>query len=88
MYFLKNRLKKHFYSRCINLKIKMYARILKFIKYATFFYFDNLPKTTKLLGIMTKFNTHFHIKYWYNIHDLYYRIGYLTLTCNINKLAV
>lgn len=77
-YFLTNNTKTTYQTR-IDLILNLISKTQDSNdKYATFFYFDNLRKTTELLEIWRKIqHTFLILKDWYNNHDLYHRIGYL-----------
>lgn len=77
-YFLTNNMKTTYQTR-IDLILNLISKTQDSNdKYATFFYFDNLRKTTELLKIWNDIqHTFLILKDWYNNHDLYHRIGYL-----------
>lgn len=77
-YFLTNNTKNTYQTR-IDLILNLISKTQDSNdKYATFFYFDNLRKTTELLKIWNDIqHTFLILKDWYNNHDLYHRIGYL-----------
>lgn len=77
-YFLTNNTKSTYQTR-IDLILNLISKTQDSNdKYATFFYFDNLRKTTGLLKIWNDIqHTFLILKDWYNNHDLYHRIGYL-----------
>ncbi|MDY0143636.1 MAG: DUF262 domain-containing protein [Bacteroidales bacterium] len=77
-YFLTNNTKSTYQTR-IDLILNLISKTQDSNdKYATFFYFDNLRKTTKLLDIWNDIqHTFLILKDWYHNHDLYHRIGFL-----------
>lgn len=77
-YFLTNNQRSSYQTR-IDLILNLISQVQdNEDKYATFFYFDNLRKTTELLKIWNDIqHTFLILKDWYQNHDLYHRIGYL-----------
>lgn len=87
-YFLTNNTKSTYQTR-IDLILNLISKAQDSAdKYATFFYFDNLRKTTDLLNIWNDIqHTFLILKDWYNNHALYHRIGYLiSVGCKIEDI--